>query len=97
MTNDAAATSEDNVFNYDLESAPRGQKVLLLTIGGVETSGVITDLSFAAQMGIIAWYPVPKRDKYEEFRRGYLKQSEAPTRRPRKQEKAAYVLLDTEI
>lgn len=88
-TNEDACTEKfsDNVFNYDLTQAPRGQKVQLLNIGGSDMYGTITNLEIARQMGIIAWYPVPKRDKVKEVELGYLMPPR--TASPPKQDKIA--------
>lgn len=78
-TNEAAHTTPLIVFNYNLEDAPKGQKVQLLNAGGSAMYGVILKIDIARQMGIIGWAPVPKRDKMKEIELGYL----MPLRQPR--------------
>jgi hypothetical protein len=60
-----ACTDSDLVFNYDMSTAPYGQRCLLLGLGGVATVSTCTKDSFW-----IGWAPLHKRDKAEERRRG---------------------------
>lgn len=73
-TNEDACTDipADHEFNYNLEDAPKGTKVQLLNLGGVALHGTITNVDIAKQMGIIAWYPVPKRNKVIEANLGVI-------------------------
>lgn len=70
-SNKPAATTPACVFNYDLSKCPKGQKVQALTEGGVAIYTAITSVLAAREMGIIAWYPVPIRDKEKEKELGY--------------------------
>lgn len=55
-------TAEGAPWRYD-DTAPRGRKVLLLTIGGVLVQG-----NWKGYLGefFLAWQPLPKRDKVAE-------------------------------
>lgn len=70
-SNKDAVTTEHCTFNYDLHLCPRGQKVQALTEGGVAIYTVITSVLSARNMGIIAWFPVPVRDREKEKSLGY--------------------------
>jgi hypothetical protein len=63
-------TDRSQVFCYDLDAAPLGQKLQLLTVGGVALYGQMTRADQRGDQGIIAWHPLPVRDKEEEKRRG---------------------------
>lgn len=60
---DSYAVSSEVYWRYD--TAPRGVKLFLLTIGGVAITGDWRDNS-----GFIAWHPLPKRNKELEERLG---------------------------
>lgn len=55
-------TEEGAPWRYD-DTAPRGRKVSLLTVGGVMVQG-----TWKGGLGefFIAWQPLPKRDKVAE-------------------------------
>lgn len=55
-------TAEGAPWRYD-STAPRGRKLLLLTIGGVLVQG-----TWKGDLGefFLAWQPLPKRDKVAE-------------------------------
>lgn len=57
-------------FRYDLENAPKGTNLLLLTKHGGRLIGLCA--SNAQETGIIGWCHMPQRDLEEEARRGYL-------------------------
>jgi len=63
-------TDRRTIFCYDLNAAPLGQKLQLLTIGGVAIYGQMTRADQKGDQGIIGWHPLPVRDKEEEERRG---------------------------
>lgn len=52
------------------EPAPRGTKLLILTIGGICTDGFWVE-------GSLAWAPMPKRNREKEDRINALKKSAA--------------------
>lgn len=63
-TRDVAVDNEV-VWRYDVENAPAGQAVHLLTIGGTTTQGI-----YRKDGGFIAWFKFFRRDAEEEKRRG---------------------------
>lgn len=63
-------TDKRTVFCYDLMAAPLGQKLQLLTVGGIAVYGQLTSADQKGDKGIIAWHPLPVRDREEEKRRG---------------------------
>lgn len=71
-----AATDKNYRLCYDLNAAPRGQKLILLTEGGVTTFGTITDPEAARKQGIWAWCRLPVRDKALEEKLGLTKTPE---------------------
>ena len=64
MSNEAAITSGEMLFNYG-PPPDTNKKVILLTTGMVATVGRWGD-----GKGVIAWYPLPKRNKQLELERG---------------------------
>lgn len=58
-----------SVWNYDMAACPVGEKCMLLNMGGVATFGPLVENS---RKYFMAWAALPKRDKEEEARRGYL-------------------------
>lgn len=58
-------TNENYVFNYDLSSAPRHKKCIILTSGGIAMLGQITG-NLDKDKDVWAWSPMPKRDKKKE-------------------------------
>lgn len=58
-------TTPEVVFNYDMNSAPRGQKMLLLTEYKIAVMGKLS-AGVNADPDIIAWFPLPVRDKKKE-------------------------------
>lgn len=79
-TNEDACTElpAEHEFNYNLHECPKGQKVQLLNSGGVAIYGTITNIELARQMGIIGWYPVPKRNKVIEANLGVIPHAKSP-------------------
>ena len=71
-----AATDKNYRLCYDLNVAPRGQKLILLTEGGVTTFGTITDPEAAKKQGVWAWCRLPVRDKALEEKLGLTKKPE---------------------
>jgi hypothetical protein len=69
-TNAEVLTDRNLKFRYDLENAPKGQKLQLLNRGGVALYGTIGSATRSLQEGIWAWSPLPIRDREEEKRRG---------------------------
>jgi hypothetical protein len=61
------AVSRDIRFCYDLSAAPHNQKLTLLTVYGIAVQGDITG-DPKKDADIMAWYPLPDRDKDEEER-----------------------------
>lgn len=57
------------ILNYDMDAAPVGGPLWVLTIGGVTVRHVLTAADKASGH-YVAWCPMPKRDKEEEKRRG---------------------------
>lgn len=56
------AVSRDIKFCYDLEKAPRNQKLTLLTVHGISVQGFFTG-NVEKDKDIMAYYPLPDRDK----------------------------------
>jgi hypothetical protein len=52
-----------------MASAPRGQKMLLLTMHKIAVLGKLS-AGFNADPDIIAWFPLPTRDKQKEEQLG---------------------------
>jgi hypothetical protein len=63
--NAKVAVAEFPSWSYDLSTAPRGTKMLLLTVGHVAVVG-----NYVPGCGFLAWAHLPKRDKIEEKKRG---------------------------
>lgn len=64
-------TAAAPALNYDMQAAPVGGKLLVLTKGMVLTFAVLRQVDKVAGH-FIAWCPLPKRDKEEEKRRGLI-------------------------
>lgn len=61
------ATARSCRLRYDMEAAPAGVKLQLLTPGGILVFGTLTTGNRGQYW---AWAPLPQRDKDEEKRRG---------------------------
>ena len=59
-------------FNYDLEAAPRGRNLQLLTIGKITIIGEINAIDRAREMGIVGWALCAVRNKEEEIKYGLI-------------------------
>jgi hypothetical protein len=70
-TNKAYVTSPDQIYNYDLSAASTGAKLLVLNKGFSTSLGQITGNSMN-DSGIIAWAPMPVRDKEMEVFLGHM-------------------------
>jgi len=58
-------TSTEVEFEYNLDLAPRSQKLLILTIGGITMTGMFTG-NPERDADIMAFFPLPKRNKKKE-------------------------------
>lgn len=69
--NNEAVTEKKLKFRYDLENAPRGMKVIVLTKANIAIMGVITG-NPSRDSDLKGWHPLMTRDLDEEKARGYL-------------------------
>lgn len=60
--------SQEYLFRYDMENAPLGELLNLLTIGAVCQRGKLR--GDIRDKDIVGWARLPGRDKVEELRRG---------------------------
>lgn len=67
--NREVVTNKNWIFRYDLENAPRCQKLIVLTHGGVALMGVVTG-NPARDADLKGWCPMPVRDKELEAKLG---------------------------
>jgi hypothetical protein len=63
--NQRVATAESSVWDYNCTDAPRGVKLLLLTVGLIAIVG-----NYMPKAGIVAWSPLPRRNKETEKQLG---------------------------
>jgi len=69
-SNKEVCTDPEQKFIYDLDAAPKGQKLQLLTSGGIAIYGNMPPVVGGKSYGIWAWHPLPVRDRLEEKKRG---------------------------
>ena len=58
-------TTTDIEYEYDLTLAPKNQKLIVLTIGGVALMGTVTG-DPKKDADIVGFYPLPSRNKARE-------------------------------
>ena len=58
-------TSTDIEFEYDLDLAPKNQKLIVLTLGGVALMGVVSG-DPKKDADIVGFHPLPSRNKARE-------------------------------